>query len=149
MDFADRMKYYRNAINVTQGELAKKMDVKQSTVSSWERGRTDPTVSQIRELCYIFGCSMAELTDTPERKVGEITKEDIMVKINNMSMSELEELQNIVHRRIQEMERLVDLERGDEGWGGRLERQMNEMKARLMQLEDEKNKVSGKSTKRN
>lgn len=55
--FSKILKTMRKENDTTQVELAEKLGVKQSTVSSWEIGRSRPTFEQVIEISNIFGCS--------------------------------------------------------------------------------------------
>ena len=55
--FAKTLKTLRKENDTTQCELAEKLGVKQSTVSSWEIGRSRPTFEQLVEISNIFGTS--------------------------------------------------------------------------------------------
>ncbi len=49
------LKGARNNIDMTQEELAKKMNVSKNTIISWEKGKTMPNVKLIPKLCRILG----------------------------------------------------------------------------------------------
>ena len=51
----------RKAHNMTQMELADKLDISFQAVSNWERGNTMPDISKLPELAEIFGISVDEL----------------------------------------------------------------------------------------
>ena len=59
---------FRKRAGLTQTELAKKIDVTQSSVGSWERGEAYPRVSKLKELAALYGCTVDELLqeDTDE-----------------------------------------------------------------------------------
>jgi transcriptional regulator with XRE-family HTH domain len=45
----------RKNAQMTQKDLAKACGVSESTVSNWERGKTEPTVSQARKISEVVG----------------------------------------------------------------------------------------------
>ena len=51
----------REARGWTQLELAYRLGVTPVTIYSWERGRTEPRVSQFRQLARLFGVSMDDI----------------------------------------------------------------------------------------
>ena len=54
MAFKDSLKKLRVRNNLSQIELAEKLNVKQYVISSWEIGRSEPSINQIVELSNIF-----------------------------------------------------------------------------------------------
>lgn len=50
----------------TQLELALKIGVTPITVYNWERGRSEPKVSQFRALARVFGVSMDDIALTEQ-----------------------------------------------------------------------------------
>lgn len=57
------IKDYRKAYGWTQTDLGKRLGVTAANISSWEVGRTEPTVAQSIEMANMFGCTVAELFD--------------------------------------------------------------------------------------
>ena len=51
----------REALNLTQAALAKKLDIDQSTVSLWETRNGVPLKKYRRKLARLFNCSAEEL----------------------------------------------------------------------------------------
>lgn len=101
MAFSDNLRAYRKNELMTQGELGKKMNVSQKTISSWEIGRTEPTMKEIVQLCKIFDCTVEDLTDTRSRNIGEVGIEDIIVKIYNTDdIKMLTDIGNVLNQRI-------------------------------------------------
>ena len=54
MAFKDSLKKLRVRNNLSQIELAEKLNVKQYVISSWEIGRSEPSINQVIELSNIF-----------------------------------------------------------------------------------------------
>lgn len=56
-----KIKELRLKAGMTQVQLAKKMNVDQSTVSHWEIGETKPMRKCHKKLARVLGCDLAEL----------------------------------------------------------------------------------------
>ena len=54
MAFKDSLKKLRVRNNLSQTELAEKLNVKQYVISSWEIGRSEPSINQLIILADIF-----------------------------------------------------------------------------------------------
>ena len=69
---------WRNAKGMTQKELAEALKTQQSSVSSWESGKTIPTKKTIEKIAAIFGCSPEELTISKacgsKKQAGELAQ---------------------------------------------------------------------------
>lgn len=57
------IKRKRKSLKLTQTELANKIGVTAACISSWEKGRTEPNIVQIKGLCKVFKCSFEKLTE--------------------------------------------------------------------------------------
>lgn len=92
MSFAWKLKTIRTKQGINQVDLAEKIGVSQKTISSWETGRTEPTMKDISSLCHELDCSVEELTETRARKIGDISFDDILVKLSQLSVRELNQI---------------------------------------------------------
>ena len=54
MTFGETLKRLRQRNNISQDELARKLNVKQYVISSWEIGRSEPNIEQIKFLSTYF-----------------------------------------------------------------------------------------------
>ena len=52
------LKAARVNAGLTQKELAKKLKVAQTTVNNWEKGDTEPSLNQLREISRLSGIPM-------------------------------------------------------------------------------------------
>ena len=55
----------REAHNMTQEDLANRLNVSAITVSRWETGRQDPGVKRLIEIAELFGCTKDDLIGNP------------------------------------------------------------------------------------
>ena len=51
----------RKEAGLRQEDVAKKLDVDQSTVSFWESGRCNPSRKYHKKLAKLYGCTVEEL----------------------------------------------------------------------------------------
>ena len=81
----DNIKYYRKKLGLTQVELAEKLNVSQSTITSWENGNRRPDLDFLPVLAQIFGISIDDLLGpTPDTViVGAPPVGDIKVVYND------------------------------------------------------------------
>ena len=59
MNFRD----LRKSVGMTQQELAKALNVKQTTISKWEQGKSSPTVNKIKIIACALRISEADILD--------------------------------------------------------------------------------------
>lgn len=60
-DIGLNIKTFRLREDMTQAELAKKIGVSRTAISSWEVGRTEPSIGDIEALANVFGCLKTDL----------------------------------------------------------------------------------------
>ncbi|MHC5216851.1 helix-turn-helix domain-containing protein [Enterococcus sp. LJL128] len=60
--FKDRLLELRTAQNLTQQDLADKLNVVKQTVGSWERGRTEPSIESLNSLAAALHTTTDYLT---------------------------------------------------------------------------------------
>lgn len=90
---------------MTQDELAIRLGISQKTISSWERGRTQPNIEQLSSIAILFGKTIDEIAGTPKTNGKDISLQDMYKKIAAMELPELEELNtylsNIIHSKLE------------------------------------------------
>ena len=60
-----KIKEYRIRANLSQGQLAEKLSVKQSAVSQWERGFAYPEINTAKKLSEILNIPFDQIYDCP------------------------------------------------------------------------------------
>ena len=58
----------RKSLNMSQAQLAQKMNVNQTAISQWERGSTMPTSEKLPQLAAALQCSVGDLFQQTEHK---------------------------------------------------------------------------------
>ena len=66
--FCDKFRKLRLKNNYTQSELAKKLNVSQPTIASWEAGKRIPKWKSIKKIAEIFNVSPESLINEREEK---------------------------------------------------------------------------------
>ena len=63
MPFGKKMKHLREALGLTQEDIAKRCGLNASAISHFESGRREPCLRNIVKICKAFGCSPNVLID--------------------------------------------------------------------------------------
>ena len=71
MKIADQIILKRKELNLTQKDLAKKLDVTDKTVSRWERGTTIPDVHMLKKISLVIGLDLNVIFNEMEVKINE------------------------------------------------------------------------------
>lgn len=87
-DLGESIKNHRIKANLTQKDLAEKLNVSFQTVSKYENGINEPDLSTLQVMCTLFGCSISELlgeakSEEPaavENKTEEVKEESSDIK---------------------------------------------------------------------
>ncbi len=88
MDFATKLKCYRQMLNFTQNDIANAMGVDRSTYAYYEIGKTIPNSEGIKMLSKLFGVSPATLlneepVEPPKPTQGILVFQDAILDILN------------------------------------------------------------------
>ena len=65
MDFPQRVRSTREKLNLTQEDVAQRLGVTASAVSTWEAGRARPRLDKLTQLADLFGITVSELMGEP------------------------------------------------------------------------------------
>jgi len=80
MEIGNKIKQYREQLNLSQEELADKVYVSRQTVSNWENNKSYPDINSLKLLGNIFDVSLDEFTK------GDI--EEMKKRINEYDLKE-------------------------------------------------------------
>ena len=60
-DKLNKIKQFRERLDITQEELCKMIGVTQSAIAMWENGKTLPRTDKLPKLAEIFNCTIDDL----------------------------------------------------------------------------------------
>ena len=93
MSLGNRINYFRQRAEMTQEQLAVKMNVTRQTVSNWERGINEPDFAGLCRLAEVFGVTLNDFTCDSEEipcagtQSGEEEEEQEELFINGFDQS--------------------------------------------------------------
>lgn len=73
MDVLNRILQLRTERNWSEYQLAQKADITQSTISTWYRKKTIPSISSIEKICDAFDITMSEFFIQDDSETVELT----------------------------------------------------------------------------
>lgn len=77
MKIGEKITKYRKELNLTQADLAKKLDISSKTVSKWENNTTEPSLDMIIKLCEVFKITTDEFIN------GKVIKKKVDNVVSN------------------------------------------------------------------
>ena len=102
MTFGEKLASIRKQANMTQNDLAEKLDISRQAITKWERGKGFPDIDNLQKLSAIFSVSIDELINY---KVETIKYEaDSMTETIDSENSKFKNVDKFV------LERFIDYE---------------------------------------
>lgn len=102
-DFSERLKYIRESAGILQSELADKIHVSRPCISSWEIGRTEPNLGQVKDLAraldvdvlYLATGSHSPVPVEYEVHPSKITMKQIIEVLPTLDVDSLQQVRSI------------------------------------------------------
>lgn len=85
----DRIKTLRQSYNLSQVDLAKKLNVSKQSVSNWENNNILPSIDMIKKLAIFFSCSTDYLL--------EMEQERILVEFTGLNLEQKAHIQQLIN----------------------------------------------------
>ncbi len=104
MEFARNLKRIRTDKNMLQSELAEKTGVSQKAVSSWETGKTYPSIEDAYKMAEVLGCDVNDFDDRPTRNRNISTEELVNMILRMDNIKDVEEIRMAVEDRMKKFE---------------------------------------------
>ena len=74
---AKNLLYYRKKNKITQKELAEKLGVKHTAISSWENGVNSIDIDTLFQICKIFGITVNDMYASPFNQLSSLKNIDV------------------------------------------------------------------------
>lgn len=92
----NRIAELRKAENLTQGELAKILNVHYSAVSQWERGLTFPDVQNLQNMASYFNVTMDYIMGADTKQTPPPTNDELAYKIKQLPQHHYNLVMNMI-----------------------------------------------------
>ncbi len=104
----NKIKSYRIMNDLSQADLGKKLFTSGACISSWERGRTEPNLDQIKAIAEIFNIPVEDFINTARRANDITTAElDIIYDYRNASP----EIKGVINKLLKYSKRINELDK--------------------------------------
>lgn len=93
MDFGDSIKKIREEKGLSQEELARKLDVAQSTIGMWESGKRTPKLDELNRLARVLSITVNRLIGQSKERKVELIKNEIYVdgeKVSDLDATDVD-----------------------------------------------------------
>lgn len=101
--FSNKLKYYLYYYNITQAELARRLEVSSQSVTNWVNGVKSPRMKQIDKMCSIFSCNRSDLIEdkpiippTPPTPQLRSDEQQLLDGYNQLDQEDRAEVRGIV-----------------------------------------------------
>jgi transcriptional regulator with XRE-family HTH domain len=99
--FSDMLTYLRKRENLTQSELAEKLNIGRSAVSMYESGKREPSFETLEEIADFFNVNMSTLLGQPEEipapKLSD-KKQKLFDLINTLPDDKVDSIINLLEK---------------------------------------------------
>lgn len=86
MQIGNKIKKYRESLNLSQEELADKIFVTRQTISNWETDKNYPDIKSISLLCNLFDVSLDQFIEGDIEEMKKIISEKELSDYNRISI---------------------------------------------------------------
>ena len=99
MNFGENLKQIREESKLSQQELAKKLEVSQSTIAMWEASQRTPKLGELNRLARVLNITVNRLLGQPRDRKLELIKNEIYIdgeKISDLDATDVEGIINYI-----------------------------------------------------
>lgn len=106
--FSINLKYLRTTKKISQQQLADKLNIDRSTISKWETGDIDPTVSNVIAIANLLGVPVSDLVgldiQNNNYEIDEL-KDLFIQNYNLLTEDDKDTIRFIIEKRVKENEK--------------------------------------------
>lgn len=81
MNFQLRLKELREEFNLSQKELAQKLNVSTGAIGMWETGERTPTIEGLKKIAEFFNVSLDYVVGKTDNKTQDIILKDVYFRL--------------------------------------------------------------------
>ena len=99
MNFGENLKQIREESKLSQQELARKLEVSQSTIAMWEASQRTPKLGELNRLARVLNITVNRLLGQPRDRKLELIKNEIYIdgeKISDLDATDVEGIINYI-----------------------------------------------------
>lgn len=96
MNFGETLKRIREEKNLSQQELARKLEVAQSTIAMWEASQRTPKLGELNRLARVLNITVNRLLGEPKDRKLEVVKNEIYIDGDKISDLDATDVDGIV-----------------------------------------------------
>lgn len=90
MEFSERLKKLRKQAQLTQVDVAEKLEISQPAYASWERGVKKPTQENLVKIAQILNVSVDYLVGNSVKTEDELDNIELLFRMNSKGMTDEE-----------------------------------------------------------
>lgn len=90
MEFSERLKTLRKQAQLTQVDVAEKLEISQPAYASWERGIKKPTQENLVKIAHILNVSVDYLVGNSDYTEDRLDNIELLFRMNSKGMTDEE-----------------------------------------------------------
>ena len=90
MKFAERLKTLRKQVQLTQAQIAEKLDISQQAYASWERGAKRPTQENLVKIAQVLNVSVDYLVGNSDYTEDKLDNVELLFRMNSKGLTDEE-----------------------------------------------------------
>ena len=90
MEFVERLKTLRKQVQLTQAQIAEKLDISQQAYASWERGTKKPIQENLVKIAQVLNVSVDYLVGNSDYTEDKLDNVELLFRMNSKGLTDEE-----------------------------------------------------------